>query len=68
MLVGVMCSTMVWVGHARTNTHRAKPAIHAADTSTGVLRLAPRNTLVAASAGEASKARLAAMLRLPPIE
>jgi hypothetical protein len=64
VLVGLMGSTMVWVGHARMNTQRARPAIHAADTSARV----PRNTLVAASAGEDSKARLAALLKLPPVE
>jgi hypothetical protein len=68
VLVGLMGSTLVWVGHARMNTQRARPAIHAADTSIGVLRVGPRNTLIAASVGEDSKALLAAMLRLPPVE
>lgn len=68
MLVGLIASTMVWVGHARMNPQRAKPAIHAADTSTGVRRLAPRIAPAAASAAEDSKAGLAAALRLTPLE
>jgi hypothetical protein len=67
VLVGLIGSTMVWVGHVRTIQHRAKPAIHAAAFTT-IHSLLPHNSILPASALVDSRARIAVVPKRIPLD